>query len=540
MKRIIGLLLCAVLLLSLCACGGGETKTPDPEPEDAGDTLGTDDFSDAGEDAGTETAAPESLKGVDAAVRYEQDFIIDIPDGYRFDDGWSCYTNSDGVQIWARDMDIYEYDHNFEDVLEMAGVTGDGTPLGQFRYWSREAVEFYGPSTHYYVSFEGCYDDYYGCHLFASVPEGTDIKLTQTQDIIDMLTTIRRQGENVGEQGSAHAAAAPAGTEAPAETEAPHSPFEELDFYYSGEECAAMSALMNYGRYSSEGDTLVGLSFTTDGEPRLVRMDLQRSGDVPEIADYAVLDKTSPRYISIQDGFVYYNRDNEGICRAALTGGDVEVLVPHYADYLQLCGGYLWYCNGDCRLCRADLDGRNEEIVMDKEIYFPWLLDEDWLLYQDDADGETLHLRHLPSGEDARVCDEVIYNTYLWEDSLFALVTGGDYPYLAKIDLNHPEIAYDEASGSFSYSFPVEYSEEPILATVCFAADGSIYTGTPYSTSVDLWAEAVNEEGDDDFFYAYSGPRWEVYWELSEGVIRSIGLVDRTGGYDGSITYFEN
>jgi len=539
--KLLALLLCAALLLTLCACGGESAKDKDPEPGDETDPGGESTDPDGGDEVGG--APTESLKGVAAATDWNAGFVIDIPDGYHYDDAWSCYTNNAGTQIWAIDMDLYEYDHNFEDARDMREADGEGKSIGLFRYWTSEATEFYGPSTHYFVSFEGRYEDFYGCHILVSNPG--DMSVTQSADILDMLTTIRREGETVGSQGKAPAAAAPEPsvpetTPEPTPEPEPTTPFSELWFNYDGVQCAAMSALMNYGRYAAAGDALVGLAYTSDYEPALVRMDLSNAGGSAEVVSYEILDRTSPYYVNVYDGYVYYNRDGGGICRVPIDGGDVEVLIPHACDYLQVCGGCIWFCDEDYCLFRADLDGDNEQPVMDKEIYFPYLLNEDWLLYQDDPDGETLHLRHLPTGEDARVCDEVVYYTYLWNTDLFAIMIRDGDPYLIKIDLINPEIEYDEAAQAFSYRFPVEYGTSPIYASVSFTSDGFIYSGTVYPTYVDEWEDVENLDGDAGFFYAFSGADWDVYWEMSDGYIDSMWIVDRAGGgSDGRIPFFD-
>ena len=543
--KLLALLLSLALLLTLCACGGGSATSAGTEPEEEEDLFGSDT-----EDTGDSDAA--SLKGVAVAKDWDAGYVIDLPDGFRYDSGWECYSNNDGVQIWAIDMDLYEYDHNFEDARSMRAAEGEGKSVGLFRYWTAEATEFYGPTTHYFVSFEGRYADFYGCHVFVSVPEGQDIKLTQSQDIIDMLATIRREGETVGNQGTPPAAAAaPEATEEPVaetpepteepvvETPEPTTAFSDLYFNYSGEECAAMSAFMNYGRYDADGDILVGTGIGSDGDTLLVSMELSRSGDFADVADYHILDNSIACYVTIKDGYVYYVRDWGAVCRVPVTGGDIDVLVPHESTYLQIRGEHLYYCDADSIFHRADLNGKNDEVVLDKEIYFPYLLDEDWLLYQDDADGETLHLLYIPDGEDVRMSDEIIYQTFLWNTDLYVAVLKDGSEVLAKIDLINPQITYDEQEGAFRIEFPMEYGERAINADISFTADGWICTDLENMTYVDDWENAANEDGAIEIFYPYSGPDWEVYWRFEDGYITGIYITNREGGGSQSIGYFE-
>jgi hypothetical protein len=94
------------------------------------------DFGSETEDVGTPAgeSAGESTKELDIGTRYDSGFVMDLPEGFRFDEGWSCYQ-TDKVQAWIRDADFYEFDHNFEDVLSDFDVTGPGEPLGPFTLW---------------------------------------------------------------------------------------------------------------------------------------------------------------------------------------------------------------------------------------------------------------------------------------------------------------------------------------------------------------------------------------------------------------------
>ncbi len=98
MKKWLAIILALVMLLALGACGGSNAEPDDTAPE-------TDPFDTEAEDGGEDTAQA-SVKGVPFATRYDSDFIVDIPDGYRYDDGWCCYINGNNVHIWAPDADL--------------------------------------------------------------------------------------------------------------------------------------------------------------------------------------------------------------------------------------------------------------------------------------------------------------------------------------------------------------------------------------------------------------------------------------------------
>ena len=522
--KLLVFLLCAVMLLSLlAACGGdkgGDAQEPDDEPLDW----------DSGPDT-AELSAAENTKELDIGTRYDAGFVMDLPEGFHYDEGWCCYQN-DKVQAWIGDADFYEHDHNLEDVLENANVSGPGEPLGPFTYWTREAEEFYGPSTHYYISFNGLYPEWAGCHVLIS-SLNSNVADTNTPEFVEAMKTIRRKGEAVGEQGGGAAAAQPSQQpDEPTPEPTPEtlsSPFEDLFLVYDGAQAGKMSAFMNYGRYACSGNQLVGLGFS-DNENILVRMDLKRNGAFADVDSYEILDTCEPSYVCIYDDTVYYIRDWGGICRVPIGGGQPECVVVGPADYLQICGDDLYYCDSDYRFHRAGLDGRGDEILFDQEIYYPYMLDEEWLVYQNDADNESLHIRHIPTGADAAITDAPSYGQILYGSDLYAVCFDGDKR-MIKVDLINPTVEFDEASGDYAVSFNVEYGDEPVYADIAISSDGYVYFGRNYGVYIDNWKDAANESGEYDEVYMFSNEDYGVYWEKEDGLITGIYVsVFETGG----------
>ena len=535
-KKLLACLLCAVMLISLlAACGGkgGDVQEPDDVVIDQNDGTET-----------TEQPAAESTKELDIGTRYDSGFVMDLPAGFHFDEGWSCYQN-DKVQAWIRDADFYEHDHNLEDVLENAGITGPGEPLGPFTLWTKEAEEFYGPSTHYYISFNGLYPEWAGCHMFIS-SLNSNVADTNTSEFVEAMKTIRKKGEAVGEQGGGATAAQPAtqtvepDPEPTQEPEPPTSPFTDLFIVYDGPQAGRMSAFMNGGRYAVSGDSIVGFAFDSAGQQNLVRMDLKRNGGFADVEDYAILSHCNPHYACIHGDFVYFIKDWDAICRVPLAGGEMaETIINEPADYLQICGDNLYFCNSDYRFCRAGLYGDDIEVLFDKEVYFPYMLDEEWLVYQDDADGESIHIRHLPTGADAKIADIPAGQPILYGSDLYAVSFDAD-GYMIMADLINPHVEYDEAKGEFNVSFSVEYGDLPVLADIAITSDGYIYCGPSTGTYIDDWQDASNDSGKIDKRVMYSDDKYEVYWELdgdgnNAGIY--IGLIE-TGGYQ-SIPRFD-
>ncbi|MBQ6501482.1 MAG: DUF5050 domain-containing protein, partial [Mogibacterium sp.] len=108
---------------------------------------------------------------------------------------------------------------------------------------------------------------------------------------------------------------------------------------------------------------------------------------------------------------------------------DEEKQLVNDAYYLQIVGDYLYYCKYEndraVNYCRADLQGENEEVVFDKEIYWPYLVDNQ-LYYQDDADNETLHVYDLESKEDKKITDNRTYQYVLNDDYIYCIQYEGE------------------------------------------------------------------------------------------------------------------
>ena len=148
---------------------------------------------------------------------------------------------------------------------------------------------------------------------------------------------------------------------------------------------------------------------------------------------------------------------NESAIYRFRLGGDEEQRIVDNAIYLQVVDDSIYYCEADAdktiRYCKADLEGKNEEVILDKEIYLPYLLGNT-LFYQDDADNETIHMMDLNTKEDVRITTQKTYGYILNDDYMYCILNDNstlDEDYdgtLAKVDLKTLEstVLYDGAS----------------------------------------------------------------------------------------------
>ena len=139
----------------------------------------------------------------------------------------------------------------------------------------------------------------------------------------------------------------------------------------------------------------------------------------------------SAQFINVKGEYIYAvleGSNTPSIYKYRL-GGDEEKQLVNDAYYLQIVGDYLYYCKYEndraVNYCRADLQGENEEVVFDKEIYWPYLVDNQ-LYYQDDADNETLHVYDLESKEDKKITDNRTYQYVLNDDYIYCIQYEGE------------------------------------------------------------------------------------------------------------------
>lgn len=145
-------------------------------------------------------------------------------------------------------------------------------------------------------------------------------------------------------------------------------------------------------------------------------------------SDYFVLtDKGTPYYITVDGEYIYTilgSSEFSRIYKCRLGGNGLTQLVDTDVLYLQVVEDYLYYNKLDKEsgrttgYYRCDKNGANEEIVLDKEIYYGYIVGND-LYYQDDNDGETIHRYNMETKEDIRITNERSY----------AFVVDGEYGY---------------------------------------------------------------------------------------------------------------
>lgn len=503
----------ALLSLALLGCGGGEElKTMDNQPSDTQSTTQAAESSAKNAQAAKKEAS-QALSPDPVGAGAGDIFSINLPVGSTFDENMSCYKTPDGaVSIWTSDASSFEKEDNFKDAMALLSGSPKKIDKGPYiLYLIEEPGAIYGPTTHYFVDFKGQYKDLYGCKIYISSNNGK-IEDTQTDLLENAVLSVRKKGDPL-----------PEGVGPIAEKE---DPFASFKLSFSPEQSAAMSNFMNGGRYVSDGERYYGLAFGADTNAELASFKLKSENGGLKPEEAKILTKTDFYTLHLSGDLLYYIQFEGGLYSLPKTGGEPQLLQAEAGDYLQIVGDHLYFADKNYHYCRTDMQGQNLEKVIDKEIYCPYFLSEDWLLYQDDADGERLHLRHLPSGADKAITREKADMPVIWGNQLFCIMKTPEGNRLAKIDLSK----YNKDAKADELPFPVEMADKPISSNLAISYDGYLFTGTSMGRQTDLWKDLTAKDETAVESFVYAGKNVDIRFLQPGETVERIDLLDKTSG----------
>ncbi len=279
-----------------------------------------------------------------------------------------------------------------------------------------------------------------------------------------------------------------------------------------------MSLYMDYGRYYFENNTMIGMAYDKSGFlPNLVKCEIIMDGETPRQDAFTVLDRhVNANFLTKYKGYLYYirvDRDN-GMSslaridlktdRVALIGRDMREMA-----YLQIYDDRIWYTGDEHRLYSCSLDGMENRLELDKAVYDPYFLTEDWLIYQDEEDSETLHIRCMQDGTDLKLTDSRSFNPVVDGTILFftSIPDDGGKAYLSRIDLSKPI-----KDGDMCYQ--IEKSTLPMSKSF-YIFNSVIYGENNSSISIDNWKKMKNNAWElIEQRNFYIGKDFSVYGEM--------------------------
>ena len=302
-----------------------------------------------------------------------------------------------------------------------------------------------------------------------------------------------------------------------------------------------MSNYMLRNRFVHDGKNLFGSKHSDGGSPYFCKMKFSAGSKGMYIRDTEMIENNvDAEYLTILGDFVYFLRTDcetgkNAICKYPLNesaASGYQVLYNGTCDYLFSHGGRLWFTDADNHLLSMNTDGLDlRQIVSDKEIFFPYLLSDDMLLFQDDADGESLHLRILSSGEERKIMEGRIYEYVLSGTELFCSVVAEETDEytdmrarLCRIDLSG--ILTD---GILSAEIPEPDISELYMGTR-FAVNGDHINASNYRTvPLKEWKSLSDDEYEAGYTAAcqYVAENFEIFYDFNEE-----GFVNRSLFYE--------
>lgn len=283
------------------------------------------------------------------------------------------------------------------------------------------------------------------------------------------------------------------------------NPWSTYDVSFSAEETTAMSNFMSGGDYLIDGNTLYGLTHAVTLDGSLGATPFEMVGDFPEFGDVNVIDENGMAHYLTKDGeWLYYILDYFEIYRIHPDGSGREMLYEGTCDYLQIHEGKLYFTDEDFHFVSCNLDGSGLETVIDRAVFYPYFIASDWLIFQDDADDESLHLLNTTHGTDVNITWIPSYHPIIDGSYLYYTEIADDGVYLSRIDMSDPE------------RFPYEGGEGVLLEALYAIDEASIYTTNGVCIPKEDWMYLSDVSEGIEEWTCYVSPEYTVYHYFDE------------------------
>ncbi len=306
-----------------------------------------------------------------------------------------------------------------------------------------------------------------------------------------------------------------------------------LSVSFSEEETRTMSRYMLQGRYWSDGSALFGMAFDKNSSlPDLICTSVDLSGALPSLSPYTVLDRhVNATFLTpVSDGLIYIRHDRDSglssLARLDLETLSVEILTDNIPElsYLSLHHNRLYFTGENHHYYSSALDGSDIQPILEKEIYYPYFISDDWLLYQDCADNESFHLFRLSDGADIPLTSVPSFHPVISDSMLYFLTQQED----ALLHLSR--INFSEPSSSPDTLYDLEVSPLPSSGEF-YISGNTLYGCNQLKTDLLRWKQFSDYTADalPSFRTFYADDTFLISIEMDDyqgGNIRSIYLQD--------------
>lgn len=212
---------------------------------------------------------------------------------------------------------------------------------------------------------------------------------------------------------------------------------ENWNLELSEEEVLAMNNQIAFGQYVIADGYLYGQYGGEEGSDGDFMMTEITAKDKPEIGEIKKVEEAIiVTYLTEHDGYVYGLIDNKKIVKVKAGETKAETVFEGDCNSIQIAGDKIYYTDGDYHLCTMDLKGKNSEKLLEKAVYYVYVLPNNTVLYQDDADNESLHIYDLKTGTDVKLNDEPSYQPMIYGDHVYyAAETGEEIYAFSRVNL---------------------------------------------------------------------------------------------------------
>ncbi|MBE7018086.1 MAG: DUF5050 domain-containing protein [Ruminococcaceae bacterium] len=287
---------------------------------------------------------------------------------------------------------------------------------------------------------------------------------------------------------------------------------------FDSEQTMAMSNFMGGGFYYIEDNVIYGLSHSQSNNGALAAISFHMKGDFPEIDEIAILDGDGcARYITKYGDYLYYIMDYESIRRIKLDGSDMEIIFEGPCDNLQIHEDRIYFSDEDYWFLSCDMDGGNIEAVVDKEVYYPYFIGTDWLVFQDDADDESLHIYNTTHYTEMNITYFPCYNPVMDGKYLYFVAGDDGSINLCRVDMSDP------------YTFYFDRSELSLVDYAFMIDEEEFYGPNNDKVLKEDWKKLGNDEDTLSVMEKFVSGEYTIYHEFDEeGYISAKYIMSKT------------
>lgn len=222
------------------------------------------------------------------------------------------------------------------------------------------------------------------------------------------------------------------------------------DLQLTDEEVVEMSSFMAWGESIVVDDMLYG-SFGgntwEDGSFSVAKVKKDGVGDRAVMAE-GVRAST----LTEHDGYIYGALGNAEIIKVEAGDSKYETVYKGACDYVQVYGDRIYFTDENYTLCSIDMNGKDKKTEIDKkDMYYVYVLPNGMVIYQDDPDGESIHMYDLKAAKDNKLTDVVSHSPVICGDYLYYTeAVGGEVYEFCRLDLYSGKL--DKAPGTMDNS----------------------------------------------------------------------------------------